>query len=106
MKRKLALTALLILVGTLPVTANAGPSGRLLYEDYRCAACHGADGRGSALDPKAKSIAGMNAGYVMKTVNQLIIEGGHDDYAGGGCGATPSDAQVQAIADYIAGMPQ
>lgn len=106
MEQRLALTALLILFGALPATANAGPSGRLLYGDYRCAACHGADGRGSALDPKAKSIAGMNADHVVKTVNRLIIEGGHEDYAGGGCGATPNDAQVQAIADYIAGLPQ
>jgi cytochrome c553 len=85
--------------------ANNGPAdGKGAYEYYRCGGCHGSDGRGSTADPKAGNIAGMTSHSVIQAVNVLIAKGGHEAHMSSGCGETPTKAQVQAIADFIANL--
>lgn len=97
-----ATTGLLFASGAL---ANSGPvDGKGAYEYYRCGGCHGSDGRGSKADPKAGNIAGMSSHGVIKTVDALIAKGGHENHMSSGCGETPSKAQIQAIADFVASL--
>lgn len=101
--RTLIAVALLV---PLAATANADADGKELFAYYRCAGCHGDDGRGSAASPKAKPIAGLNDRRVLTALEGAIAKGGHEENMGSGCAETPSKAQMQAIADHVARLPK
>lgn len=95
--------AVVLVIGgaVLSASATAGLNGKLLFDHYRCSACHGESGRGSASVPAARPIAGMEKQAVVDAIHQSIASGKHEDYADPGCGEPPSTAQIQAIADYV-----
>lgn len=105
MRRPLLLVPAILGI-TLASNVSAGGDGRTLFGYYRCAGCHGDNGKGSITDPQAGNIAGMESHAVIQAVGRLIAEGGHEDYLDNGCGETPSTAQIQAIADYVARLPK
>jgi mono/diheme cytochrome c family protein len=105
MKRKVAM--ILALVGTAwSISAMASGDGKTLFSYYRCDSCHGENGRGSAHDPAAKPIAGMDGQVVVESINLAIAAGKHEDFADAGCGETPSTSQILAIGDYVARLPK
>jgi mono/diheme cytochrome c family protein len=105
MSKKIAM--LLALAGVAwSVPAVAEGDGKTLYGYFRCDSCHGDNGRGSASDPAAKPIAGMDGQVVVESVNLLIASGKHADFADPGCGETPSISQIRAIGDYVARLPK
>ena len=89
---------------TAVVAAATGPDGKALYA--KCAGCHGADGKTKAMG-KAPQLAGQSAadletkltGYKAGTLNAhgmgMLMKGQV---------ATFSDADIKAIAAYIAGL--
>ncbi len=89
-----------------PFAAFANADGKELYAYYRCAGCHGDDGKGTSINPKAKSIAGLESRHVLTSLEHSIAKGGHEDNMGSGCAETPNKAQMQTIAEHVAKLPK
>jgi mono/diheme cytochrome c family protein len=59
----------------------AAPRGRLVYERYGCALCHGPDGKGGFANPNAETdgkvpgVIRVAEGYTSSEVRRLILSG-------------------------------
>jgi len=89
---------------TEAVAAATGPDGKALFT--KCAACHGADGKTSAMG-KSAIIAGQAAADIETKINGY--KAGTLNTAGMGAlmkgqVAAMSDADIKAIAAYISGL--
>ena len=64
-----------------PVPASAAARGRLLYDQYGCAMCHGEDGKGgfanlnSETDGKVPAVVYVKEGYTRAEVADVILKG-------------------------------
>jgi len=64
-----------------PPAADAVKRGRLLYETYGCAMCHGADGKGGFANTNAESegkvpgLVMVKEGYLERELVQKILDG-------------------------------
>jgi mono/diheme cytochrome c family protein len=77
-----------------------------LYDDFRCIACHGTDGKGTAAHVKgAKPIAGNQSQATYNTVMK-VISGGSLAHSPGSCDVAPTKEQLTAISDYVASLPK
>ena len=89
---------------TQAVAAATGPDGKALFA--KCAGCHGADGKTAALG-KSAIIAGQAQGDLVTKI--AGYKAGTRNTAGMGAlmkgqVATYSDADIEAVAGYIAGL--
>lgn len=87
----------------LPVVASEGKG---LFEYFRCAECHGADGRTSDTRQTQKPLAGMSADHVTSVVRSYLARGDHAQVGGALCAEPPSSAQVRQIAEYVSSLPR
>ena len=74
--------------------------GRGAYEMFNCGLCHGDD----AKPPKtagAPKIAGLNPSYIAEKTAKMSEKQEHIEAVGGSCGEVPSQAQAQAIAEWV-----
>lgn len=85
--------------------AQAQADGAKLYAEKTCVACHGKDGK-KPLTPEYPKIAGQNAKYVERQM--LDIKSGArangNSAAMKGVMHLVSDAEIKALATYIAAM--
>ena len=103
MKRMLAALLVFGLVGTDGAIAN---EGKQLYDDFRCIACHGRDGKGTGATVKAaKPIAGMQSAATYESIMKMV-SGGSPTHTPDGCDLLPTREQVKAISDYVASLPR
>jgi len=102
-RRRIARLGILAL--TLCGPAAADPPG-LAAEIERCAGCHSNDGRAASL-PTAGRIAGQNREYLQYILRQYRL--GRLQGLNGGLMTNAvrhlDDAQLQALAQYYAGLP-
>lgn len=101
-----ALLAATVLTG-LPFTATAAVSGETLANQGApgvapCASCHGPDGHGNAAG--FPSLAGLPAGYLAKQMHDLA-DGRRRNPIMMPIAKGLSDARIQAVAAYYAGLP-
>ena len=74
MKKMLATLLVFGLTGTGGAVAN---DGKQLYDDFRCTACHGRDGKGTGATVKAaKPIAGMQSEIIYESTMKMVSAGG------------------------------
>lgn len=103
MKRTLAALLVFGFAGTDGAIAN---DGKQLYDDFRCIACHGRDGKGTGATVKAaKPIAGMQSVATYEAIIKMV-SGGSPTHTPDGCDALPTREQVKAISDYVASLPR
>jgi mono/diheme cytochrome c family protein len=103
MNRLFAVAFSALLVGSSGVYAN---DGKQLYNDFRCIACHGTDGKGNGANVKvAKPIAGNQSQATYDTVMK-VINGGSLAHSPGSCDAVPTNEQLTAISHYVASLPK
>lgn len=96
-----------LLVFGLSVTDSAiANEGKQLYDDFRCIACHGWDGKGTGATVKAaKSIAGMQSKVAYELIMKMV-SAGSPNHTPGNCDGVPTQDQVKAISDYVASLPR
>ena len=90
---------------TLPMGSALAADGATLYKTKTCTACHGKDGK-SPLLPTYPKIAGQNAAYVlqqMKDIKSGARSNGQSS-AMKGVMHLVSDAEMKALADYVASL--
>lgn len=103
MTRTLAALLIFGLAGTGAAIAN---EGKQLYDDFRCIACHGRDGKGTGATVKgAKPIAGMQSAATYESIMKMV-SGGSPTHTPDGCDLLPTREQVKAISDYVASLPR
>jgi mono/diheme cytochrome c family protein len=103
MHKMLATMLVFGLTGTGGAVAN---DGKQLYDDFRCTACHGRDGKGTGATLKAaKPIAGMQSEIIYETTMKMV-SAGSPNHTPGSCDALPTREQVKAISDYVASLPR
>ncbi len=85
----------LVLVLGASVVAFGNTGGSSVYVQY-CAGCHGSDGQGTAFGP---DIQGESAGEVVEVTRS------GDDEMPGFDSSVISDADLEALAAYVAGLP-
>ena len=92
---------------TLFLVAHAASAdtgeGKILYEQYGCARCHGADAK-TGRTPAIPSLAGMAADRIEQKVRRFSENLAHQDVLGG-CGAPPTPGEIRKIAGYLATLP-
>ena len=95
------------LLFTLILVAHAAAAdtgeGRMLYEQFACARCHGAD----AKTPRASDVprlAGMATDRIEQHVRRFADNRAHLDVLVG-CGVPPSMEEIRKIARYLASLP-
>lgn len=101
--RKSATRMLWALILAVPAWADEMNDGRIFYEQYACARCHGAD----AKTPRASDVprlAGMAADRIEQNVRRFVENRAHQDVLGG-CGAPPTAAEIRKIARYLTSLP-
>jgi len=89
---------------TAAVTAATGPDGKALFT--KCAGCHGADGKTSAMG-KAAPLAGQSAADIESKITAYKAGTRNEKGMGAlmkGQVAAFSDADIKAIAAYISGL--
>ena len=74
------------------------------YPVARCAACHGADGSGSATEGRAPNLTLQNADYIAKAL-QAYATGERASGIMQVVASGLSDQQITALADYYDGLP-
>lgn len=95
---------LIALLGVLATPAMAA-DGAALYAEKTCHACHGKDGK-TPLMPNYPKIAGQNVAYVeaqMKDIKSGARANGGSK-AMQGVMHLVDDAQIKAIAEYVASL--
>ncbi|MCE9569019.1 MAG: cytochrome c [Rhodocyclales bacterium] len=103
MTRMFAALLVLGLAGTEGAIAN---EGKRLYDDFRCIACHGSDGKGTDATVKAaKAIAGTQSEVTYESIMKMVSSGS-PTHSPGSCDVLPTREQVKAISDYVAGLPR
>jgi cytochrome c553 len=100
--------SLAITLCTLPLlTAQAGDSpsdGQKLYQSFKCAVCHGSDGKTGVKD-QVPPLAGLPADRIYTKTLEMGIVKTHES-ALEDCGTPPSSSEVRKIADYLASVPR
>lgn len=89
------------------LTAQAGESpsdGQKLYQNFKCAVCHGSDGKTGAKD-QVPPLAGLSSDRIYTKTLEMGIVKTHES-ALEDCGIPPSSTEVRKIADYLASLPQ
>ena len=96
---------ILVLLLTLPAAVCAAGDGESLYKTKTCFTCHGKDGK-TPIMPGYPNIAGQNRDYVLQQM--LDIKSGArsngQSAAMKGVMGLVSEAEMEALADYIATM--
>lgn len=106
MTRMLAALLVFGLAGTDGAIAN---EGRQLYDDFRCTACHGRDGKGTGATVKAaKAIAGTQSEVIYESIMKMLkmVGDASSAHSPGSCDGLPTREQVKAISDYVASLPR
>lgn len=92
--------------------ASPVAEGKDLYSQFRCADCHGDDGKTAALTnaktgakTKVPQIAGMNPDDLFIKTKKFIESNSHEQVLQG-CGEPPSHMQIKKISDYLATLPK
>ncbi len=103
MKRLFAVVLTIGLICSTGVYAN---DGKQFYNDFRCAGCHGTDGKGAGANAKGnKPIAGIQSHVTHESIMKAI-SGSSATHPPDSCNAVPTEEQVKAIADYVASLPK
>lgn len=103
MTKMFATLLVFALAGTDGAIAN---DGKQLYDDFRCIACHGRDGKGTGATVKAaKPIAGMQREVTYELIMKMVSTGS-GTHTPDGCDVLPTREQVKAISDYVASLPR
>jgi len=113
MKQKLAITVALFCAQSF--AAYAGPNvseGKDLYSQFRCADCHGVDGKNLSLTDaktgavtKVPLLASMNPDDIYTKTKKFIESRSHEQVLQG-CGEPPSHIQIKKISEYLATLPR
>lgn len=102
--RGLSLTIMLCALPLLTAQAGESPSdGQQLYQNSKCAVCHGSDGQTGVRD-QVPPLAGLPADRIYTKTLEMGIVKTHDS-ALEDCGTPPSSFEVRKIADYLASVP-
>ena len=99
----LSLSVMLSLAVLLTFGSQAlAASGKELYGSKGCVACHGADGK-APLAPNYPKLAGQNAPYMVQQLKDFKANTRLNGMSAmmAPMAATLSDADMQAIADYL-----
>lgn len=106
MNFKLPIFILLCWAPSLAVQASSGniAEGKQLYDQYRCADCHGADAKVKPAKNVAQ-LAGMDPDHIFIKTKRFIETRAHDNVIAG-CGEPPSTIQIKKISDYLATLPK
>lgn len=104
MNRTLSMTAVLFSLTTTTYAAPDVSEGKSLFEQFRCADCHGADARKRPAE-NVLPLAGMNPDHVYLKTKRFIEGRAHENVLQG-CGEPPSHLQIKKIADYLATLPK
>ncbi len=85
--------------------AQAGLDGAALYKAKTCSACHGKDGKSPVMKDYPK-IAGQNREYIIKQMKDIKTgaRSNGNSAAMKGIMHLVSDAEIEAIADYVSKM--
>jgi cytochrome c553 len=83
--------------------SNVG-EGKVLYAQFRCADCHGDDGKKRPAENVA-ALAGMNTDLIYTKTKRFVETRAHDNVLAG-CGAPPSTIEIKKISDYLATLPK
>lgn len=105
MMGKLSITAALFCIPTF--ATQAAPDifeGKALYEQFRCADCHGADAK-TRPAKNALPLAGMDPDHIFIRTKRFIESKAHENVMQG-CGEPPSHVQIKKISDYLATLPK
>jgi len=99
---------LMLLAGiTLAVTVQhaTAADGATLYKQKTCIACHGPDG-GKPLLPEYPKLAGQSAAYMVRQMQDIKsgARANGNSAAMKGIMHLVSDEEMQAIADWLAGL--
>lgn len=97
---RITASLILALVVVGPARAADTSEGKVMYEQYVCARCHGADAKGGTVND-APSLAGLAADRIEQKVRRFIENRAHQDVLGG-CGAPPTAGEIRKIAEYLA----
>ncbi len=92
-------------LGAAAGTAAEGLDGAKLYAEKTCIACHGPDANTPIL-PEYPKLAGQNAAYLLQQMKD-IKSGARNNAntpAMAGVMHLVNDAEMEALADYIAGL--
>ncbi len=96
---------ILIIALAAGAIASAAPNGAEIFKN--CAICHGDQAQKRSLNV-SKTIAGMDAKHIVRTLKEYQI-GKLDQYGYGrmmqGQATKLSEAQMQAVAKYVASLP-
>lgn len=98
-----------LILTAIPLAATAGVAGaadgRDAYQAFKCAQCHGGDAKTPA-KTGTPSIAGLEAGYLVRKTKRALAEDNHVEVAGPNCGDTPTEAQILSIAEWVSLQPR
>lgn len=103
MRTQLPLLAALLCLQPAFVSADVS-EGKTLYNQFRCADCHGEDARKTPA-PHTRPLAGMNPDLVYTQTKRFVESRAHDNVITG-CGEPPSTIQIKKIVDYLATLPR
>lgn len=104
-RHTLLLLAGLTLVAATHHAVAADADGAALYKKKTCIACHGPDG-GKPLLPEYPKLAGQNAAYLVRQMQDIKsgARANGNSAAMKGIMHLVSDEEIQAIADWLAGL--
>jgi len=113
MKLKLATAVALFCIQSFAANAGSNVSeGRDFYTQFRCADCHGDDGKTTSLKDaktgavtKVPLLAGMNPDDIYYKTKRFIESRSHEQVLQG-CGEPPSHVQIKKISEYLATLPR
>lgn len=96
-----------VLFCTPALTTHAAPDvseGKGLYEQFRCAECHGLDAK-KAPAKNTQPLAGMDPDHIYLKTKRFIESRAHENVLQN-CGEPPSPIQIKKISDYLATLPR
>jgi cytochrome c553 len=97
---------MMLLIATLGTSgvAWANPEGKALYAQYRCADCHGEDGK-KVTSKGMVPLAGMDPDDIYYKTRKFMESRSHEQVTAG-CGEPPSSKQIKKISDWLATLPK
>jgi cytochrome c len=105
LRRSLSIFLLPGLLMAAGIPAAMAADGAALYKQKTCIACHGPDG-GKPLLPEYPKLAGQNAAYALQQMQDIKsgARANGNSAAMKGVMHLVSDEEMQAIADWLAGL--
>jgi len=102
MKHSIILAAAALSAAIVSAGTTAAVDGKKLYSEKTCNACHGPLGN-KALMPDYPKIAGQNKAYIVKQMQDIKsgARANGNSAAMKGVMHLVSDAEIEAIADYV-----